>query len=1347
MGVMAARRLRLGVLVCVCALGCVLVGGAGSAWAAGGSFLFGPIGLLGSGGNPQAFGMAVDRASGDIYVSDAGNNRIDEFDGSGNFVRAWGWGVIASSGASEFQVCTGTGCASGRSGSGAGEFLSDNAYGVAVDNEPGASSGDVYVVDRGNFRVQVFDSEGKFLRMFGERVNKNGTNVCLAVEATECQAGTEGEGDSEFDWVAQKATIAVGPGGDVYVGDKARVQVFEPSGVWKETISLAALSSEGKVTALAVNALGDVFVKDEGVPGVREFEPDGIEMLAKLDEDSEAVESIALDASGDVFISEKEGEQGVGTSLVSCDRCDFLEYSPSGEQLESFGGGTLVRTMSAMVFDDALNELLTYGTDAETGEYGHYGVWAFPLPAPGPLVELGSEKATAEPRGAARLEALVNPEGNATEVKFEYVGEAQFEASGYAGAASTTQVVLAGSGFSDEHVEIQLPEKTLVPGVKYHWRVVAHSSQGTNISPDQSFEELPAAQIEGPWATGVASSSVTLSVRIDPLGADTSYRLEYGTSVSYGHVFSGNVGEGSGFVTVDYHVQELEAGTVYHYRVVTESSVGTVEGADHTFTTQLTGGALVLPDGRAWELVSPPDKGGALIEETETSQAASDGGGIVYSVSEPFGEGIAGHVGNSANALAGATELSTRIAGGGWRTRDISPKQTLTLEGRTATEMFGSNEVFYLFTPDLSLGILEPQYGLGHTSQSQEAREPSLYLRSDTSEQYEPLVAAANVPPDTKWVGTESYGATWEQMEFKAATPDLTHILFSDWAALTPEAVTAASAGIEFAPNLYEWSGGKLQVVNILPGGSQSVPGVSFGNNNYQSAANPWAMSADGRWVVFKYGEGSVSTYYVRDTVEHKTVMFNHGNPKKFETMSRDGSRLFFVEEAGGVSRNGEGELVTFDPATGATTDLTADHLDGEPSALVQNTLMGISEDGSYVYFVARGVLANGATSGQNNLYLMHDEGGVWNTTFIATLSSEDEKDWQPAGDYTFELHGVTSRVTPNGRFVTFMSDRPLTGYDNTDALSGEPDEEVYLYDATTNRLVCTSCNPSGARPVGIHDDDVKPELNSGGVEVPLMDQTGAWNGFYENEHVQGRYHDEERGHWLAATITPAWHVNTYVASRQWDDLSDSGRLFFNSSDALVPQDTNGLADVYEYEPSGVGDCTSASSTFSERSGGCVSLISSGQSAAESTFLEASETGDDVFFITAAKLVGEDYDNVNDVYDAHVCTVALPCRAAPVSAPACTSGDSCKAAPSPQPAIFGSPPSATFNGVGNVLASPSMSGVKPKSLTNAQKLARALKACHKSKAVKKRVVCERRVRKRYPAKKSGKAKATKKGDR
>lgn len=310
---MIARRLTLAMSAALCALACVCAAGADSAWASG-SFQFGPMGEeAGQIGIYGSSGMAVDHTSGDIYVSDFYNNRVEKFDQSGKFLLGWGWGV--ATGANEFQTCTTVCQRAPERASGAGAI--GYPEGVAVDQ----GTGDVYVVDFGSSRVDKYDPSGKFLLMFGGHVNKNGTNVCVAGE--ECQGGTEGTGNSEFSEVYQKAYIAVGPGGGVYVGDKARVQIFEPSGAWKQNISLSALSSEGKVTALAVNPAGDVFVKDEGTHGVRELEPPlFLESPAKFDEGSEVVQSIALDGSGNLFISENKANYGEPCT------CDFKEYSP-----------------------------------------------------------------------------------------------------------------------------------------------------------------------------------------------------------------------------------------------------------------------------------------------------------------------------------------------------------------------------------------------------------------------------------------------------------------------------------------------------------------------------------------------------------------------------------------------------------------------------------------------------------------------------------------------------------------------------------------------------------------------------------------------------------------------------------------------------------------------------------------------------------------------------------------------------------------------------------------------------------------------------------------------------------
>jgi hypothetical protein len=386
---------------------------------------------------------------------------------------------------------------------------------------------------------------------------------------------------------------------------------------------------------------------------------------------------------------------------------------------------------------------------------------------------------------------------------------------------------------------------------------------------------------------------------------------------------------------------------------------------------------------------------------------------------------------------------------------------------------------------------------------------------------------------------------------------------------------------------------------------------------------------------------------------------------------------------------------------------------------------MGASEDGSYVYYVANGVLAPGAQAGNCgdrvsgetcNLYAAHynSEAKKWATTFIAALSIEDEPDWLPP--LSIQLRRLTSRVSPNGQFLAFMSDRPLTGYENVDASSGARDEQVFLYDAAAAHLVCVSCK-TGGPPHGVFDTEHSGEGNG-----LLVDRGGIW-----------------RGRWLAGSI-PGWTpLDEVIAPYQSRYLSDQGRLFFNSPDALVEKATSGKENVFQYEPMGVGGCAQGP--------GCVALISSGTAKHESAFIEATPSGNDVFFITDQQLVAPDQDNAYDLYDARVCTEASPCITPPLPPPPpCSNEASCRP-PSSSQTGFGAPTSATFSGPGNVGTSETLGlkvSKKAHPLTRAQKLANALKVCrhkYKGKAKKKkRATCERQARRTYGKKASKHAK-------
>ena len=675
-------------------------------------------------------------------------------------------------------------------------------------------------------------------------------------------------------------------------------------------------------------------------------------------------------------------------------------------------------------------------------------------------------------------------------------------------------------------------------------------------------------------------------------------------------------------------------------------------------------GALILPIGGA-------DNGHAPLIE-----ASADGSAISYATLSPLG---ADPLGNS--APFGLTQVLSTRGGSDWSSQDIATPH------RAADEDEGESEYLF-FSPDLSRAVVEP---FGDTALSPEATETTPYVRDGGSGSYTPLLSTSDVPPGTAFGPFQST----KDAHVVAVTPDLSLVLFRSPFALTGNAVNEPPVG----DNLYEWSGGRLQLVNVLPEGTASSGDAQLGGSADEGQDTRNALSSDGSRVFFTVG----GALYVRDMLTGKTVQVppQAGSQEtRFQIASTDGSKVFYLGEK---QNDEEGNLYVCQIVEEAgepkcdVTGLSVDPNAGE-AAGVQSEVVGAGEDGSVVYFVAHGKLAEGAEAGRENLYVESESGSSWSAPrLVAILSETDSSDWAATGGVMSRL---TSRVSSSGRYLTFMSDRSLTGYDNRDAASGQPDTEVFLYDETTGQLRCVSCNPTGARPQGVFDPPPGPE-------ALLVDPHHTWGS----------------GRWLAASI-PGWtepeESGGYSAAYKSRVLSDEGRIFFDSADALVPQATNAKEDVYEYELAGVGGpngCTTSARSYVASEGGCVSLVSSGTSSEESAFLDAGEGGGDVFFLTTAGLAPRDVDTAFDVYDAHVCSAGSPCVSEPVLPPPCSSGDACKAAPSLQPAIFGAPASATFSGSGNI-AVLQPAGSTSTAKTDAQK--KASHAKHKPKAKPKR---------------------------
>jgi hypothetical protein len=965
-----------------------------------------------------------------------------------------------------------------------------------------------------------------------------------------------------------------------------------------------------------------------------------------------------------------------------------LEGAPPASELESFGGqGVSVPTGAVLTPGTtyyyrvvAENKQSEIEVKPVVGTVEHFTTPIHPeVPVIEPVSGVGARTAT--------FSGVLNPHAAGSAGSYEFLYKKLASGAGCAGEAASGGVAL---GATPEAVKAAV--SGLEPDTAYTFCLLARNQAGEEAtSAPVTFRTLPEASV-----VDVAASSATFYAVLNPEGGATTYHFEYGPSSEYGSETPVETAAGPPPVKVELHVQGLSASTVYHYRVLaTNSAHETFESTDQTFTTQTANTGLVLPDNRQWELVSPPDKGGAKVEpippEGGVIQAAEGGGAVTYLANFAVGAGAQGNPAPNYTQL-----LSARDGAGEWSTQDIA-----TVHNSAFGDKVGHPTEYQFFSSDLSRGLVDPK-GETPLPPLGEGAEKTIYIR-EADGSYVPLVTSENATSGEKFAGP------FFSPEFEGASPDMSHVVLHSEVPLT------SGPEVE-GPGLYEWSAGALQPVSVLPGGTAS--GGTLGGRN--------AISEDGSRV-FWSGQESL---FMRQMTSDETIQLNSVEAgvtggcvefqcfsASFQVANHSGSDVLFTEEAR-LTSNSRAEYVAPDlymfevtgeaPLTGKVTDLTVDQ--GQP-ANVQGTVIGSGENAATkqitsVYFVAGGVLAENenaeheaAVAGADNLYIARRVGSGWATTFIAALTGDDGDDWAAKGHGLGEM---TARVSPDGEYLAFMSDKSLTGYDNRDAKSDEPDEEVFLYHAATGSLACASCDPTGARPLGVYDPEEGVQNNFANL---VVDQPQNW-----------------RGRWLAGSI-PGWTLSSHsVAHYQARYLSDSGRLFFNSPDTLVPQATNGLENVFEYEPAGFGSCEGTSSTYSPHSAGCTSLISSGTSAGESAFVDASESGDDVFFVTNGKLASQDEDTAYDLYDAHVCSSVAPCPSASVVVPpACTTVDSCRAAATPQPQIFGSPSSETFSGAGDIAPVPL---VVPKKTT------KKAVTCKKGFVKNKRGKCVKRPKKK-----------------
>ncbi len=1165
----------------------------------------------GTGQMEEPRGLAVD-SNGDVFLADALNKRVQKWEpGKGG----------APSYLSDF---TGAGTP-------APEF-EELPFSIAVNNSGGLKADDVYVA--------VYH-EGSTVSPVDEFRPKAGKPneyeyVCqITGPGSGCLHEPSTEGGGSATPLKETTGVSVDASGNLFV--TAQSSVYELPAAGTEVKLLHTFSHATFGVAVAADGASDyIYVSTFNASFTSELvklevEPALAAVVGESACDGKgggAVMWVATSPSGQVFaVDGPSGAQYVEVYEPDC-----------GSTGESFGKGEIGERPGGIAYSQVGERV--YVSDDQHNDVHVFEHVSLPVVKTEAAREVGVE--------TARLPGSVNPEGEpGTHFYFEW-GEKSL-------SEHKTTVEPLATGAMPVPVEAKLTG--LKPHHTYHYELFAYNTHDEAAPVAGGVEELT-TEPAPPVVSAVRVSNVgvreaTLSAQVNPRGEPTTYSFEYGPTEAYGqNTPEDSAGEGETPTEVSSVISGLSPETTYHFRIAAKNATGVEHGADETFTTYAVPAPFALPDGRAYEQVSPVEKGGADAYGTAPSVRSSPSGDAITFISEsPF------------PGVEGSPELMIYLAQrgeDGWRTQGLLPRTTSAGLGGTVTGV----------TEDLAYSVVESA-DEPPLAQGGELGKYNLYLHDSTT-------------------GAYSLFAKTDHARLVASTPDDSRILFESEQQLLPKAAAKAF-------NLYEWHEGQVSLAGLLPDekapaeGSAAGPGGPLVSGaTGETYPETSAISHDGSCVFFTdRGTGEI---YARENGT-RTIPISgtvSPNPAVFQGATASGSRVLFTVN---------GDLYLFNVGHEEATDIA-------PAGEVQG-VAGVGGEGAYVYFVAKAVLASntsgGATAevGEDNLYLWH-EGEP--TRFITRLSNgnegmpTDHLDWAITKGKSEEEEKST-RVNAAGTVLLFMSYSKPSGYENfgthcqkSNALGKQEFlpgycNEIYLYDSALGEITCVSCNPSSAPaeyPAELYPQ-VIVALSGPRAQPPFLPH----------------------------------------------NLSENGRrVVFETKEALSPLDRNGQIDVYEWEQAGEGSCTS-----SEDARGCMYLISTGESPYPSYFADASANGEDIFLFTRQKLVGQDVDENQDLYDARVDGGIAAQNPPPV--PTECSGESCHNAPLSAP-LSSAPSSTSLSGAGNL---PPPVDVKQKPLTRKQKLTKALKACHTKQNKQKRMSCERQAHKAYGV--SAKAKKSK----
>ena len=758
---------------------------------------------------------------------------------------------------------------------------------------------------------------------------------------------------------------------------------------------------------------------------------------------------------------------------------------------------------------------------------------------------------------SATLNGSLDPDGFATTYYFEWGKTTDY---------GQQQPIAPGDpvGPAAGTIPVDQPLDNLESGITYHYRIIATNVEGTTVGADQSFVTRQAPSINSFSSDNVTATSADLIATINPNGYDTTYYFEYGTTIDYGNkapVPDGFIAAGNISKPVTVPISGL-SGVTYHFRLIAVNQWGETRTPDQTFdfnpprtcpnhTVRQQTGAAYLPDCRAYELVSPARAGGsALFPIGPSSAYASNPGRFAY---VGILNAIPGAGEPPNGGFGGDTYVASRTAGG-WVTKYVGMAgyESIGQSGPPGNE-YGPSTNGVLSNLDMSRFLIwDRKQNNGFTLGGNLDGSYAPYVFDNFGARVDRWPTNAHEVPNALDDVNEGgfIGAV-------RPTPSFSHYVFSARRqAFAPEGIVDAPGSVYVNDTVNR----TVTLVSKLPGG-QPIPQDASAGNATEYIRIP-AVSDDGSHVLMStMAPGNTTHLYLTiDEEDHYEVSADHLGVNRgvnFEGMTADGSSVYFTTATKMTVDDTDTsiDLYRWSDSTQALTRVSdvpgpIGDTNGCATAWIGGCGVEVVEiDNNFNINGKEQIIDSNMARETGEIYFYSPELLDGARGFVNKRNLYVLRDDGIRHVATMEPFSAIERIN-------VVPDGAWAAFITGTKLTsydnaGVP--QMYTYDAVNKAIRCVSCIPDGG--------------------VPTSPVEGSQNGRF---------------------------------------LTDDGRAFFATQDALVDQDANGIRDIYEFVDSRP------------------QLISSGTGESQggefqpTGLVGVSADGVDVFISTYETLVGQD---------------------------------------------------------------------------------------------------------------------------